>query len=189
MHRVGFDALDARQLLGVGTELEECVGLGAARELGIGDLVAPGTEVRRLGDLQEEVGEADPAAVEERRLVDDIVTATERVERGRAGAPEHLRVRLAVPSPGVDRGDGPALVSEPGEVLLLVLGAAAGDHVELGVLAVRAPHEAGDRCALQVRQVLAGQEPHQVGRGDDRLSVDELHPRRLGPGRARRPVR
>ena len=81
---------------------------------------------------------------------------------------------------------------EPRQVFLLVLDPAAGDHVQLGVLAVGALDEAGERGALEVRQVFAGEEAHQVGRGDDRLSVDQVHatscPRR-GSGRGRRPVR
>ncbi len=73
VHLLGGDALEALDLLGVRAHLEEGGGLHPAGELGVGDLVGPGAEVRaRALDLQEEVGVAAPATVEEGGLVDDV---------------------------------------------------------------------------------------------------------------------
>ena len=63
---LGLAALEASDLLAVEAELEEEVGLGAAGELRVGDLVAPVAEVgRAVVDAEEEVGVAGPAVVEE----------------------------------------------------------------------------------------------------------------------------
>ena len=70
---LGLAALEASDLLAVEAELEEEVGLGAAGELRVGDLVAPGAEVgRAVVYAEEKVRVAGPAVVEEGALVDDL---------------------------------------------------------------------------------------------------------------------
>ena len=64
---------------------------------------------------------------------------------------------------------------------MLVRIAAASEHVELRVIAMRSLHEAGQGGAFEGGQVLAGKEPDQVGRAVDRAAVDQLHRRRVDP--------
>ncbi len=63
-------ALEQLEAGGIRRHLEQGGDLEPAGELGVGDVVAPGAEVARLVDAQQEVGEPHPVAVEERRLVD-----------------------------------------------------------------------------------------------------------------------
>ena len=52
-----------------------------ARQLGVGDLIAPGPQVAGHLDADQEVGVTAPATVEERSLIDDVGT----VAHGRLG--------------------------------------------------------------------------------------------------------
>ena len=65
----------------VDADLEQRAALDGPSELRVGDLVAPRPEARGSIDPEQEVGVADPAAVEERGLVDDVGTAAHRGQR------------------------------------------------------------------------------------------------------------
>ena len=84
MHPLGLAPLDARELLHVRADLEQRRGLDVAGELGVHDLVAPLAEVAGTLDPDQEVRAAEPAAVEERGLVDDVVAASHGLDRRRA---------------------------------------------------------------------------------------------------------
>ena len=68
-----------------------------------------------------------------------------------------------------------ALRAQPVEEAPLVLEPAPRDDVDLRVVANRPLHEAGQRRPLEVGEVLAGEEPDQVGGAADHLPVDQLH--------------
>ena len=85
--------------LAVEAELDQEVGLGAAGELGVGDLVAPVAEIRGPIDLEQEVGVAAQGRLEEGRLVDDLGA----VAHGFAGGVGHgsrARPGSCRPAPG-----------------------------------------------------------------------------------------
>ena len=98
-------------------------------------------------DPQQEVGIAEPAAVEEGRLEDDFGArghGTDRVLRLPADAVAALGLVIAS-----DLDDGSALRAQVGEVASLVLEPATADDVELAVLSHRLLDEAGQRGALE----------------------------------------
>src|SRR5919204_4098485 len=66
------DALQARQLLGVGATLEDRRWLRLVCELGVGHLVAEAPPKAGPVDPKQEVGMTPPAPVKERGLVDDL---------------------------------------------------------------------------------------------------------------------
>ena len=91
------DALDRLELVDVRADLQDGARLDVPRELGVGDLVVVRAPDRRsLGvvDPQQEVGVAAPAAVEERRLVDDVGARRHRLDRRGCGGAEPLAVVL-----------------------------------------------------------------------------------------------
>ncbi len=167
------DALEALDLLGVRAHLEEGGGLHPAGELGVGDLVGPGAEVRaRALDLQEEVGVAAPAAVEERGLVDDVGTGPHGGEGLGLGGGERGD---GVAGHG-DLDDGPALGDQPFDVLGLVLAAAARQHVEHGVVTLRAVALAAGGGQLELGEVLARGEAGEVARAErERSVIEKVH--------------
>src|SRR5207249_6274460 len=75
VHTLGLAALHASQQLGVERRLEQRRGLGAACELGVDGLVA------ERADALEEVRVAEPAAIEERGLVDNVGARAHGLER------------------------------------------------------------------------------------------------------------
>ncbi len=196
---LGLPALDGRQLLDVGADLEDRRRLDVAGELGVGDLVVPRPQrgVRLTGGVaaaEEEVGVAAPGPVEERRLVHDVRAAAHRGDRllGR-GAQLGTGVARRRLADGLERRDGrPVLVdlddpeprlAEVLEVPLLVLDAALRDEVDGGIVADRLADEAREGRALELEPVVAGEEPDEIGRGVDGASVDQLHARpSYGPG-------
>ena len=79
-------ALDGRQLLDVGADLEDRRRLDVAGELGVRDLVVPRPEravrlARIVVSAEQEVRVAAPRPVEERRLVHDVRAAAHRRDR------------------------------------------------------------------------------------------------------------
>ena len=138
-----------------------------------------GAPLARLrGDPEQEVREPEPGAVEEARLVDDVVTAEDRLAGGvgRRAIALALAARPLVPGQ-LELLDMAAVRDERREVALLVLVAALPGSIELRVDPVRPLDVSGERTELEIRQVRALQEPDQVRRRVDRLAVDELHPR------------
>ena len=69
----------------------------------------------------------------------------------------------------------PALGAQVGEKPRLVLEAALADDVEFRVVADGALDESGDRGALQLGQMLAGEEADEVRGGIDGSAVDAIH--------------
>ena len=93
-------ALDRRQLLHVGADLEDGRRLHVAGELGVRHLVVPGAEravrlARLVIPAEQEVRVAAPGPVEERRLVDDVRAVAHGVERLGGGGPQ---LRAGVPA-------------------------------------------------------------------------------------------
>ena len=82
----------------------------------------------------------------------------------------------------LDRDGGPTVRREVGEVARLVLEAALADDVELRVVAHRPLDEAGQRRALELGQVLAGEVGDEVRGGVDGPPVDRLHGLNLSRG-------
>ena len=68
-----------------------------------------------------------------------------------------------------------ALGPQPGQKPPLVLKPAPCDDVQLRVSADRRPNQSGQRGAVQVRQVLAGEKADEVCGRIDRPAVDQLH--------------
>ena len=81
------DPLKAFKQARVDAHLEDRAGLYRASQLGVRDVVAPIAQhrARAIRTLEQEVGMAAPATIEEGRLEDDVGTATHRLE-GRACA-------------------------------------------------------------------------------------------------------
>jgi hypothetical protein len=148
--------LDALDLVGVEQQLEDVVGLGVKRELRVVHLVGEGPERRRLVDPDEEVGEADPAVVDEARLVDDLAPGAHgRLGRGGRGR----AVRL-----GVDAHDIAAVALDRGEELVLVAAAALEDDLAVRARELRHARLAAQRRKIEPRAVLAAQEVVQSAR-------------------------
>ena len=113
-------------------------------------------------------------AVEERRLVDDVVAGGHGIDRrcrGRAELLAAVRDRPVL----LDLDGDSALGAEVREVPRFVLEAALADDVELRVVADRPLHEPGDGRALKLGQMLAGEEGDEVRGGVDGSAVDAIH--------------
>ena len=112
---LGHVALDVRDLARIPGELEHGRRFRAARELGVPGFVAPGTELGRLVDSDDEVGAATPASACEGRLIDDIST--------RAHGSDGCRMRLVEcggPFRQFDRDNAATLCAEVLEIPLFV---------------------------------------------------------------------
>ena len=163
---LGLDALDAGDCVGVGAELEDGRGLHRAGELGVGHLVGPVAEVARAVDPLEEVGVARPAAVDEDGLVDDVGAA--RASRATVSAARASRsARVLVSSEMVTTGRARVGLLL-GEVRLLVLGAAAGEHVEERVVPLGPLDLAAGRGELELGEVRARGEARSGPTGSSR---------------------
>lgn len=91
VHVLRADALKLLEQVGVEAQLDEEVGLGPSRELGIEDLVAERAEGGGGAiDAFDKVGKATPVAVDEGGLVHDVGPAEHRVA-GRLGGPIKAR--------------------------------------------------------------------------------------------------
>ena len=129
---------------------------------------------------------AAPAAVEQRRLVDDVDAAPHRGDRVRLGGREAIRGRQPVLRPDVN---GPSFSAQPIEVGAL-MGVAAlleEDHFRIRTL-VRSFPEPVDPAELERRQMAALEEPDEVRGTDDDVVPDQLHGPTLARGRATSPV-
>ena len=82
---LGHAALQAFEVLAVVADLDQKIGLGMQRELGVHYLVTVVAEFGRPLDAPEEVGVAEELAVEECRLVDDLRPSLHRLERAPIG--------------------------------------------------------------------------------------------------------
>ena len=88
--QLGLNSLDSREQLAVEAELEDEVGLGATRELGVGDLVAPLTEIGGAINSEKEVGVTSQVVIEEGRLVDHLGAGSHCLDRVGCGSLEGL---------------------------------------------------------------------------------------------------
>ena len=75
----------------------------------------------------------------------------------------------------LDLHDLPTLRPQVREEARLVLEAALADDVELRVVAHRSLHESGEGSAIELGQVLAGEECDKVRGGIDGSAVDAIH--------------
>jgi len=150
------DLIRLRVLLGgqqlrVEAELEQEVRLDAARELGVGHLVAPVAERGALGAALEEVGVAAPAlTVEEDGLVDDLGAGLHRLAGALGAALQPVEARLALDLHDLASGgaqrlhvSGLVLVSLVGDQLsglfaCLLDGRASAHHFEVEMAQMRA---------------------------------------------------
>ena len=114
---------------------------------------------------------AAPAAVEEGALIDDVGAAFHGSDR--------LGVRLLQAG---DRALGKrkfdnlqALCPELGQVLALVLKAAAAEHVQHRVVTLGPDDLAACGTELLLGQVLALKKARQIGRACDQAAVKKLH--------------
>jgi len=191
VHPLGLEPLDPRELIHVRADLEEGARLGVARELGVHDLVAPGTEGARRLDTHEEVGVPEPAAVEERGLVDDVVPAADG-GLGVGGGAAKLGAAIRDGLVPLDPRDPTARGLQVGQIALLVGHSALLQDVQLRVLAHRPLHQARRGRELERGQMLAGEEADEIRGREDGLAADDLHeapnpgPIRMPCGRAGR---
>ena len=138
------------------------------------DLVAPWPQITRSLDAKQEVRVASATAVEEGRLIDDVITAHNRFP----GEPGGLRQTIHVVVNGAVRQDFPnALPRRPEltEESDFVLPASLYYAVQLRVRPRRAPYKATKRSLLKVGEVLAGDETNEIRRGINGLPIDPLH--------------
>jgi hypothetical protein len=170
-----LDALDPLELLHVRAHLEDRGRLGVARQLRIGDLVRPRTEVARRVDPEQEVGEAEPRPVEERCLVDDVRAVEHCPFRGGCLGPQPVAARHGLVVQSLDLDNRVPGRLEIGEVALLVGLAALRDELDRRVATLRLVHEAGHGRPLEREAVGAGQESDEVRRRVDGPAVDQLH--------------
>ena len=140
VNRVRLAPLEPRELLVVEEQLEDVRRLRRARELRVERLVAPGAEIGRLLDAEQEVGEPAPAAIREDALEDDVDAVSHRLDR--------LGLRL-VPAAQLelDLADVPELRAQRLRVGALVLVALALDQVRVLVRDVRAARARPRACA------------------------------------------
>ena len=86
VHPIGLAPLNSRERVDVRADLKQGTRLRVPGELGVDDLVAPRTESAPRLDAKQEVRVTEPAAVEERRLIDDVVAPADRGLRLGGGA-------------------------------------------------------------------------------------------------------
>ena len=177
VHPLRPDALDGLEQVDVRADLEDGAGLYMTCQLRVGDLVVVRPEPRRPGwivDPKEEVRVAAPGSVEECRLVDDIRPAGHcRLRLG--GRRAKLLAPILDRTVELDRDRGPAFRFQICQEAALVLKPPLSDDVELRIVPHRALDKAGQRRALELRQVLAGKVGDQIRGRVDRAAVDCLH--------------
>ena len=82
MHPIGSASLNAFKVMGIVSELHQRRHFFGSSKLGVIGLVAMhALGRRRLRRSQQEVGVTTPAAIEERRLEDDVGTTAHRFDR------------------------------------------------------------------------------------------------------------
>ena len=169
----GLASLQLRHHVGVQTQLQDCRGLRVAGELRVPDFVAPVAEVAGPRHAPQEVGVAEPAAVEQHRLEDDVGTLVHGREGLIAPADVALLVRQVLVPTGLD--DGEPLVSQRLEETLLVPETTLLDTVQDLVFADGPCQVPPDGRTLKLREVLALQVPDEVRRRVHHPPVDLLH--------------
>ncbi len=174
VHPLGRKPLDRGQLLHVRADLQQRGRPDMAGELGVHHLVAPGTETAGPLDTDQEVRQPEPPPVEERGLVDHVVTALDGLT---SGPGRRLQSRPSIGPITIlrDPSHPPAGLLQPREIAPLVLLAALRDQVYLRIETLRLRDQAGKRSQLQPDEMLAGQEADQIRGGEDGLTIDELH--------------
>ena len=169
------DALEALEQVRVDAHLQDRAALDRAGELRVADVVAPIAErrARAVRTLEQEVGMAAPATVEEGRLEDDVGAIAHRVERaapvrhgaGRAsgGRPSRSRPRRDR-SPEVRPGTQPhAGRPSPGS------GAIVGSSLRIGFS--QRPSHASE---LEGGEMVTGEVADEVRGADDQRSVGAI---------------
>ena len=157
VRRLRLEPLDPRDHLRVEAELERMLGLRPPCELRIEYLVGEVAERGRSVDALEEVGEAAPSVEHEHRLVDVGRPVAHRL----LGAPRRGLEVAVLPEP--DRDDLVPGVEQRLEVGGLVLRALLLEQLAVRVGVVRLLDLPERRLQLELRQVLAGNEPAEVG--------------------------
>ena len=148
-----LDALSGGEQLAVEAELEDEVGLGAAGELGVGDLIAVGAEGGGPIDAEEEVGVATQPVAEEGRLVDDVGTSAEGIlGLGGGGLQGGARAVLGK----VDPNDVQSLGLQRLQITSLVLIPLASQQLGIRPPIGRIPNLPPSPSQIQGSQVLAG---------------------------------
>jgi hypothetical protein len=164
-------ALQAGDLLGVAAQLHERGGLGAAGELGVRHVVRPRPEARGHGDLEEEVGVAAPAPVEERGLEHHVDAGPHEAQRLRLGRQQRLGRRARHRHLADREAGGP----EPLELVALVLVAATSEDVELRVVLVGPGQLTVDDPPVELGGVRAGEVGDEVARAQDGAGGGPVH--------------
>ena len=179
VHPFRHPSLDDPQQIGVHADLQHGGRRGLAGQLGVPDFVAPRPQVAGRLDAAQEVGVPQPPSIQQHGLVNHVGARPHRFQRGRV-----FRPNLSGRGYGVGRSDFlhsdvlcPQRFQEAGLVLLT----APRHAIQHGVVAERAFEVSQRRRALQVRQVPALQETHQIGGGVGEALVDQLHRGITGP--------
>ncbi len=170
-------ALQPGHLLGIAAQLHERCRLGAPRELRVRHVVGPRPEARGSGHLEEEVGVAAPAPVEERGLEHHVDARLHEPQRLRLGRHQRLgrgarRRHLA---------DGETGGPEALELVALVLVTTTSEDLELRVVAIRSLELAGEQAPLALRRVLASEVGDEVARAQDRAGAGPVHGQTILP--------
>ena len=184
-------ALGGGQQLAVEAELEDEVGLGAARELGVGDLVAVGAEGGGPVDAEEEVGVAaegaggagralsrragrgaGPGGPEEGRLVDHVGPGAQRLlglrrSRFQRGARAVRGKR--------DLLDLPPLRLQRLQISPLVLVPLTCQQLRIRPPIGRLPNLPPSPSQIQRNQVPTSKKVVQIAGGNDQLPIKYLH--------------
>ena len=172
MDALRLSALGGGEQLAVEAELEDEVGLGAAGELGVGDLVAVGAEVGGPIDAEEEVGVAAQPVAEEGRLVDDVGTGAQGL-LGLDGGGLQSGAGAVIGKRDLD--DLPALGLQRLEVASLVLVSLASQQLRISTPVGRIPNLPPSTSQVQRRQMVTGEKVVQVAGRENQLLVKYLH--------------
>ena len=152
VHLLRPPPLDPRDLLRVEAELEDVRGLGAARELGVDDLVRPAR--KPLEKVREPV--PGTGGIVKACLVDDVNAFSDRTLGGRGRA-------LPIAVVEVDGRDGAPLVEEPLHVTRLVVVPFPPNELRVRVVPVGPLELLTSDRKLKRGQMRAREEPVEVG--------------------------
>ena len=179
VHPVRLPPLHGAQQVGVHADLQHGGRRWSARQLRVPDFIAPGPEVARRLDAPQEVRIAQPPVAEQHRLVDDVDALPHGPQGGVVLGSDCPRRGHGVRRP--DLADAQVLRPQRFQKTLFVFATPPRHAVEHRVVAIGSLEVAQGHGPLQVGQVPALQERHQIGGGVHQAVVNQLHRRFTSP--------
>ena len=180
VHPLGRGALHLPQQVRVEQQLQQRLAPGDPGELGVDNLVRPGTQRARRAHPQQKIGVAAPAAVLQAALVDHVGAAAHRVHGVCAGGV--AVVAAARLGRSLDGGDVESATGIRSQQPLLVLESAPAQQLGAGIIGLRRrPPESERHLAAQVGQMAAGEEAAEVGGGEGEFAAELAHRRASAP--------